>query len=139
MAEEKKSSSTGKWAIGAAVAGVAGFVAGILTAPKSGKETREDIKHVATKAKSDAEKSLKALHSDLNKRISDVKAKGEELTGKAKDEFDEILGKAKSAKEKVRDVLSTLHDGNPDDPELKKALKDAKDALKSLEKFVKQA
>ena len=132
-----KSKSAGKWAVGAAVAGVAGFVAGILTAPKSGKETREDIKHVATKAKSDAEKTLKTLHSELNGRIADVKAKGEEFSGKAKDEFEDIVEKAKSAKEKVRDVLSTMHDGNPDDPDLKQALKDAKESLKNLEKFVK--
>jgi gas vesicle protein len=131
-----KSNNAGKWAIGAAVAGVAGFVAGILAAPKSGKETREDIKHVATKAKSEAEKTLKSLHSDLNKTIADVKAKGEKLSGKAKAEYDGVMEKAQSAKEKVRDVLSTMHDGNPDDPDLKKALKDAKDALKSLEKFV---
>lgn len=135
MSDNDKSSS--KWAVGAAVAGVAGFVAGILTAPKSGKETREDIKHVATKAKTEAEKKLKTLHSELNTALDDVKTKGEQLSGKAKVEYNDIVEKAKVAKEKVREVLSTIHDGNPDDPELKKALKDAKDALKSLEKFIK--
>jgi gas vesicle protein len=128
--------SNSKWALGALFAGIAGFLAGILTAPKSGKETREDIKHAAVKAKTEAEKTLKSLHSDLNKTISDVRAKGDELSGKAKDEFEEIVEKAKVAKEKVRDVLSTMHDGNPDDPDLKKALKDGQDALKSLGKFV---
>jgi gas vesicle protein len=132
-----KESMGKKVALGAAVAGVAGFVAGILTAPKSGKETRKDIKNAAIKAKSEAEKNLKAMHSELNSRLADVKAKGEELSGKAKDEFDDIVEKAKSAKEKVRDVLSSLHDGDADDPDLKKALKDAKDSLKNLEKFVK--
>ncbi len=34
----------------------AGFVAGILTAPKSGKETREDLKKKAEEFKSEAEK-----------------------------------------------------------------------------------
>jgi len=134
-----KDSTGKKVAIGAAVAGVAGFVAGILAAPKSGKETREDIKNVALKAKSDAEKNLKAMHSELNVKLADVKAKGEELSGKAKTEFDEIVEKAKGAKEKVRDVLSSLHDGDADDPDLKKALQDAKASLKNLEKFVKKA
>lgn len=133
-----KSSGSGKWAIGALVAGIAGFLAGILTAPKSGKETRADIKNVALKAKTEAEKTLKNLHSELSSRLADVKQHGEELTGKAKDEFEEIVSRAKEAKEKVRDVLSTLHDGDADDPDLKKALKDAKDALKNLEKFVKK-
>ena len=134
-----KSTSSGKWALGAVVAGVAGFMAGILTAPKSGKETRKDIKNVAAKAKSDAERNLKSLHSELNKTLADVKARGEELTGKAKTEYDDVVEKAKGAKEKVREVLSTLHDGDADDPDLKKALKDAKDSLKNLEKFVKKS
>lgn len=133
-----KSSGSSKWALGAVAAGVAGFLAGILTAPKSGKETRNDIKNVAAKAKSEAERNLKTLHSDLNKKIGEVKVQGEKLSGKAKTEYDEVLAKAKAAKEKVREVLSTLHDGDADDPELKKASKDAKDSLKSLEKFIEK-
>ncbi len=131
--------SSGKWAAGAAVAGIAGFVAGILTAPKSGKETRIDIKNAALKSKSDAEKNLKSLHSELNVKLADVKEKGGELKGKAKDEYDVIIDKAKTAKEKVREVLSAMHDGNPDDPELKKAQQDAKDALKNLDKYIKKS
>jgi gas vesicle protein len=131
-------SSGSKWALGAAVAGLAGFVAGILTAPKSGKETRTDIKNAALKAKSEAEKDLKVLHSELNKRIGEVRTKGEELSGKAKTEFDVIVEKAKGTKEKVREILSSLHDGDADDPDLKKALKEAREALKALERFAKK-
>lgn len=41
-----------KKAVGLAVAGlVAGAVAGVLLAPKSGEETREDLKHLAEKMK----------------------------------------------------------------------------------------
>lgn len=131
--------SAKKWAVGAAVAGVAGYVAGILTAPKSGKETRKDIKDTAVKVKSEGEKKLKEAHSELNKVIDQVKDKGEELSGKAKTEFIEIVAKAKEAKEKAREMLSALHEGDADEPELKQALKDARDALKHLEKFAKSS
>ncbi|MCL2038258.1 YtxH domain-containing protein [Candidatus Saccharibacteria bacterium] len=47
----KKKSSAGKFAIGAAVGAVVGVVAGLLTAPKSGKETRADVKRKAGEAK----------------------------------------------------------------------------------------
>ena len=41
----------------ALVGGIAaGFVAGILTAPKSGKETREELKNKASELKQEAEK-----------------------------------------------------------------------------------
>jgi gas vesicle protein len=133
------SKSSKKWAIGAVVAGVAGYVAGILTAPKSGKETRKDIKSTAIKVKTEAEKKLKTAHSDLNRLIEEVKDRGSKLSGKAKQEFSTGLDKAKKAKEKVREVLSALHDGDADDPELKKALKEAKDALGHLQKYVKKA
>ena len=37
-------------------AAVAGFAAGVLTAPKSGKETRKDLKKKANELKKDADK-----------------------------------------------------------------------------------
>ncbi len=127
-----------KIAVGAAIAGVVGYVAGILTAPKSGKETREDIKNTAVKAKTEAEKKLKELHSELNEKLELARSKGAKLQGKARQEFDKVIATADTVKEKVRELLSALHEGDADDPELKKALKDAKDALKNLEKYVKK-
>ena len=60
----------GKFAIGAIVGAVAGVIAGVLTAPKSGKETRADIKDKAAELKSEATnrtneakgKSVKAVY-----------------------------------------------------------------------------
>lgn len=46
-----------------AFAAMAGFIAGILMAPKSGKETREDIKKKAGEAKVYAEKKAKQAKS----------------------------------------------------------------------------
>lgn len=42
---------TNKLALGAIVGAAVGIAAGILTAPKSGKETRDDIKQKASDAK----------------------------------------------------------------------------------------
>lgn len=132
------SKDTGKKvAIGAAVAGVVGYVAGVLTAPKSGKETRQDIRDTATKAKTEAEKKLKELHSELNQKLEVVRANSAKLSGKAKIELDKVIDSTDLVREKVREMLSALHEGDADDPELKQALKDAKDALKHLEKYVK--
>lgn len=130
--------NSGKWAVGTLLAGVAGFVTGILTAPKSGKETRKDIKNTALKAKAEAEKELKSMHSQLNTALDKAKTESEKVSAKAKVEYEKAVVKAKSAKEKIRDLLSSLHDGDADDPDLKKALQEAKDALKSIEKFIKK-
>lgn len=56
-----------KFPLGAAIGIVAGVVAGVLTAPRSGKETRDDIKKKATQLKSKASKATKASKKKLKK------------------------------------------------------------------------
>jgi gas vesicle protein len=127
-----------KLAIGGTIAAAAGYVAGILTAPKSGKQTRGDIKDAADHGMAEVEKELKKLHTELDKVIKEAKAGGDKLSAKAKKELDEILDKAKDSKEKVREVLSALHEGDADDKDLKKAVTEASDAIAHLKKFLKK-
>jgi gas vesicle protein len=50
-------------AIGSSLAAVAGYLVGLLTAPKSGKSTRGDIADTAMKSRKESEKELKKLNS----------------------------------------------------------------------------
>jgi gas vesicle protein len=125
-------------AVGAAIAGAAGYLAGLLTAPKSGRETREDLKNAGLKGMTEAEKQLKALHTDLAKTVDEARDKGSKLTGKAQKELTELVDKAKSTKEKVREVLSAVHEGDATDKDLKKAVADAKHALAHLKEYLKK-
>lgn len=127
-----------KIAIGTAVAGLAGYVAGILTAPKSGKETRKDIKDTASKSVKEAEKQLKQLHTELDKVLNEAKGKGSDLSDKAKKELDKVVGTAKTSKEKAREVLSAIHEGDAEDKELQKAIKDATKAIDHLKTYLKK-
>jgi gas vesicle protein len=130
--------SNKKWAIGAVVAGAAGYIAGILTAPKSGKETREDIKDTANRVVSEAEKQLKKLHSEMNVVIDDAKELLAGKSGKAKEDISSAVHAAKEKQQKVKELLSALRDGGAsDNPELKKALKEAGSALDHLKGFLK--
>ncbi|MCL2280399.1 YtxH domain-containing protein [Candidatus Saccharibacteria bacterium] len=54
----KDKSSGGKFFLGALIGGAVGAVAGLLTAPKSGKETRADIKKKADDTKKAAGKKI---------------------------------------------------------------------------------
>ena len=45
-----ESKGTGKFFLGAVCGAIAGAIAGVVLAPKSGKETREDIKAASDKA-----------------------------------------------------------------------------------------
>ncbi len=126
-------------AVGAVFAAVAGFLAGILAAPKSGKETRATIKKAATTSVSEAEKQLKKLHTQLNTLMDSAKEKADTTKGKAKTEYDEALAKAKTAREKARQMLSAAHDGEAEDKELQKVIDDAASAIDHLKTFLKKA
>lgn len=120
---------TKKIAIGAAIAGAVGYLAGLLTAPKSGKETRKDIESAATKAWGETEKKLKAAHSELSELIEKAKKEAGPLKDKA-------LKAAVAAREKARDVLSLAHEGTTDDKELDKVMKDVNKAISDLKAYL---
>jgi len=125
-----------KFAIGTIVAAAAGYVAGILTAPKSGKETRSDIKDTAKKGIAEAEKQLKQLHGELDKLVEETKLKSEDLTGRTRKELDDLVEKAKDSKDKAHDMLSAFRGDGTDDKDLKKAIGDATKAIEHLRNYL---
>ncbi len=128
--------STKRIAIGSVVAATAGYVAGILTAPKSGKQTRKDIQQATLKAKAEAEKKLKVLHSELGDLITKGSTQASKLTASTKKELVQILAGAQLTKEKAREILSAVHEGDADDKDLQKAVKDAAKAVDHLKKYL---
>ncbi len=84
--------SKGKFALGALFGAAVGVVAGILTAPKSGKETREDIKRKANDA---ADKASKA--------VEEAKVKGGKLYKDARSNADAAVKDARGTAENYAD------------------------------------
>lgn len=125
-----------KLAIGAAVGVVTGFVAGILTAPKSGKETRKDIKDTANKVTREAEKKLKELYVDLTDVINKAKVVAKKEGAKVKKELLTALHVAEKTQQKVKEVLTAIRNGEADSPDLDKAVKEANAAKDHLLKFL---
>lgn len=125
-----------KWAMRALFAAGIGYVVGLLTAPKSGKETRQDIQSAASKAKKDAEKKLKAAHKELGDLLDKGKDRATKLTKQAKDEYQNLSNRATNAKQRASELLSAIHEGEADDIELQKAIDEAKKASDHLRKFL---
>ena len=125
-------------AIGSGVAAVAGYVAGVLTAPKSGKETRGDIKAAAKQSRVQAERELKQLHTELDKVIIQGKGRGAKLGARAQKELGVLLERAKNSKEKTREVISAIHEGDADDQDLKRAIKNAQSSIDHLRDYLKK-
>jgi len=131
-------SKTGKrLALGALIVGAFGYIAGILTAPKSGKQTRADIGQFRDKSVAEAEKQLKKLHTELNSLIGEAELYATDKD-KRHDVNGEVVERAGVARQKAREILSALHDGSADDRDLDKALSEAQKAIKALQKYLKK-
>ena len=125
-------------AAAAAILAGASYLAGILTAPKSGKQTRKDILDSTVKAKIEAEKKLKKAHSELAVLIADAERKSKKLSDKAKKELNASIKRAKVAKEKASEILSAFHNGDASDPNLQAVIEEVKLAKKNLVTYLKK-
>lgn len=137
MVFKKKQNTVRKVAVGSAIAGVAGYLAGVLTAPKSGKDTRTDIVNKAEDVKETSEEQLQNLNEELKGLIKDTKVKTIALSSTARAELNEAVIRAKDAQNKTSQVLKAVKNGEATDPDLNKAVKQARQAVKNLSKFFK--
>lgn len=127
-----------KAVVGTALAAGIGYVAGVLTAPKSGKETRKDIQNKAIAAKKESAKRLKELNNELTELIASAKSKAKNAKSSTKAEVNKVLESATKAKEKGREILSAFHAGETDDKDLKKAVAEVHKAVDHLKKYLKK-
>lgn len=74
-----------------------GAIAGLLLAPKSGEETREDIKKLAVDIKDKAVDTYEKARGEVEKKIEQVKKAGEKIDeGKYKRIVAEVVEEFKS-------------------------------------------
>jgi gas vesicle protein len=71
-----------KLAVGAIIGAAVGVVAGILTAPKSGKETRDDLKTKAKAVKDKAETAKDEMVERAEGMVDTIKAKAKRPVSK---------------------------------------------------------
>lgn len=123
-------------AAAAAVGAVAGVVTGILFAPKSGKETRKDIKDAAVKARDKLVSESKKVQIELAKVIDKAEATMKDTSGKVSEKYTEVVASARAALDSLVAKTKTAKDG--DDPDFKEAMAKAKEAQAALAKFIKK-
>lgn len=128
-----------KFGFGIILGAIAGVIAGFLTAPKSGKETREDIKKKAHDVKGSAERKLKDAHKELGNLIDETSAKAEKLKGKARDELKDLTAKAEDLKAQIKSAITSIKSGDDDndDATIDQLLKDLGALKEKISKQVK--
>jgi gas vesicle protein len=72
-------SKKGKFALGALFGAAAGVITGFLTAPKSGKETRADIKRKAGEVKDGATAKVGEVKSKAGAATANVRSEADKL------------------------------------------------------------
>lgn len=130
-----------KFVLGTLIAGLVGYLAGLLTAPKSGKDTRQDIKNTTMSGLAEAEKKLQKGHDELNDLLVKTKGEGAKLTGAAKDEYNNAVDNALKAKQKSQEVLAALRSKDAresSDRELQYAMSNVSKAVQHLKKYLKK-
>ncbi|MCA9376577.1 YtxH domain-containing protein [Candidatus Nomurabacteria bacterium] len=94
---------------GAVAGAIAGTVAGVLFAPKSGKETRNDIKKKAQELKTQAEDVYKKAKMSLDKKVAEVKKLGTKIDKVKYEELvDGVLAELKNNKEITSEASKKL-------------------------------
>jgi len=116
-------------AIGAGI----GYLAGLLTAKQSGKETREDIANTTKKVKDTTEAKIDELHKELIEVIEQVESK----VGSSKEAFKGGLATAKKTQAKASDIIKAVKSGKANDKDLADSVKNTKAAIESLRNYLK--
>lgn len=125
-------------AVGVAIGAVVGVITGILFAPKSGKETRQDIKEAAAKAAERFTTEAKKLHEELNQLIEKGEEKIKSSTDEARKKVSELVDQAKHSRDSLKTLLVSVKAGEADDKDLDKAIKKANEAREALKKYLKK-
>ena len=131
-----KDNQSKKFAIGAVLAGIFGYLAGILTAPKSGKQTRQDIQDKTSQAVRQAEEQLKRAQNELDELLQKGQKLRRDIPKQAEADWAKAARSASEAKDKIVGILTDLRSGVGDNEDLEKAIKDANDAVSHLKDYL---
>jgi|GEM_PF-338992 len=94
--------------VGILIGSAVGISTGILLAPKSGKRTRRDITNSVKTAATEAQDKLEDVKEDISDGVSAVKEKLSRKAGEAKHEFERVVKKGKSIKEKGQQLIDDI-------------------------------
>jgi gas vesicle protein len=100
--ERDYETGSGSWFLSFVVGGLIGAAVALLMAPKSGRQTREQIKDMAQDAKEKAED----YYGQAREKISTAMQKGAEVFQQRKAEVESVAAEGKEAFRKVKKTIT---------------------------------
>ncbi|HEY6736518.1 MAG TPA: YtxH domain-containing protein [Candidatus Saccharimonadia bacterium] len=128
---------------GTVIGVVLGTIAGILLAPKSGKETRNDIKDKVRGTYQDFVTRLEAMSDEVGGRVDSLKEAAKDLTGEAREESQELIHRAEVLKQDLRISASNLAKSGAEAKDgavkqVKQLLTEGADVMSELERVTRK-
>jgi gas vesicle protein len=93
---------------GTIIGAVIGALAGILLAPKSGKETQADIKRKVRGTYHDIQMRLERMSEEMSGRVDSLREAAKDLKGEAREESQELIRRAEVLKQDLRISANNL-------------------------------
>lgn len=125
-------------AAGAAIGAVLGVITGILFAPKSGKETRKDLKDAAEKAGERFSVEAKKLEEEITALLDKADDMIKSTSTTVSSKLSELEVQAKDAQAKLVTLYKSVRAGKAEDAELDEALQKAKESRDALKSYLKK-
>ncbi len=100
--ESDYESSSGSWLLTFILGGLIGAAVALLVAPKSGRQTREQLKDMAQ----DAREKAGGYYDQARTKMSDAMQKGADVFQQKKSEMESAAEQAKGAYHQAKDTMS---------------------------------
>jgi gas vesicle protein len=113
-----------------------GYLAGLLTAKQSGKQTRKDIINSSKEAKAKAEATVNDLYDELAKTIKQAEAKIDQGKLSVQHNLSVAAVQAKRVRLQTKEILTAIKNGDADDKNLHDSIENTKAALKNLKSYL---
>lgn len=131
------------FAKGTIVGATIGALAALLLAPKSGKDTQDDLKRKVKGTYKDAHDKLEAISDDLAGRVDNLKVAASDLKGEAKVESQDLIKKAEILKQDMRIAASDMAKSGSNTKDtavkhVKQLMNEGSDVMTELERVTKQ-
>ncbi len=128
---------------GTIIGAVIGAVAGVLLAPKSGRETREELKTRVMGTYQDFLDRLEHMTEEVSGRVETLKEAARDLKGEARQESQELVRRAEALKQNLRVSATSLTKSGAQTKdvaikEVKHLLGEGAEVMKELERVTKR-
>lgn len=127
---------------GTIIGALVGLIGGLLFAPKSGKETQDDIKRKVKGTYNDIHAKLDEMSSEVGGRVDSLKAAAKDLKGEAKEESQELIRRAEVLKQDLRIAGTNMAKSGTQTKDtavkqVKLLMNEGADVMKELERVTK--